>query len=140
MTNHLLKKQLPALKMKQNKVKLYAKSLAEIILKKGIDEKKIVNNFVKLLIGSGYEGKSKEILSLAEDMILAKQGKNKITFETARTITASQKKILEKIIKKGDIVREKINPELIAGIKIIINDSKQFDASMQSKLQKIIAL
>ena len=36
------------------------------------------------------------------------------------------------------VVKEKIDPELIAGIKIIINDSKQFDASMQSKLQKII--
>ena len=75
-----------------------------------------------------------------KDISLAKQGKNKITFETARTTTASQKKILEKIVKKGDVVKEKINPELIAGIKIIINDSKQFDASMQSKLQKIIAL
>ncbi len=126
--------------MKQNKVKLFAKSLAEVISKKEIDEKKVVNNFVKLLVSSGYEGKSKEILSLAEDIILAKQGKNKITFETARTTTASQKKILEKIVKKGDVVKEKINPELIAGIKIIINDSKQFDASMQSKLQKIIAL
>ena len=71
------------MKMKQNKVKLYAKSLAEIILKKGIDEKKIVNNFVKLLIGSGYEGKSKEILSLAEDIILAKQGKNKTSVNVA---------------------------------------------------------
>ena len=128
------------MKMKQNKVKLFAKSLAEVISKKEIDEKKVVNNFVKLLVSSGYEGKSKEILSLAEDIILAKQGKNKITFETARTTTASQKKILEKIVKKGDVVKEKINPELIAGIKIIINDSKQFDASMQSKLQKIIAL
>ncbi len=126
--------------MKQNKVKLFAKSLAEVISKKEIDEKKVVNNFVKLLVSSGYEGKSKEILSLAEDIILAKQGKNKITFETARTTTASQKKILEKIVIKGDVVKEKINTELIAGLKLIINDSKQFDASMQSKLQKIIAL
>ena len=37
----------------------------------------------------------------------------------------------------GVVVKEKINPELIAGVKIIINNSKQFDASMKSKLQKI---
>jgi len=122
---------------KQSKLKLYAKALAEIVAKKGIDEKKVISNFVKLLVSSGYENKSKEILELAEDIILAKQGKRKITFETVRKSTPSQNKLLEKFVKKGDIVKEKINPELIAGIKIIINDSKQFDASMQSKLQKI---
>jgi len=123
--------------IKQSKIKLYAKALAEAALKKGADEKKIVNNFVKLLVSAGIEGKSKEILTLAEEMILAKQGKRKITFETARKITAGQKKILEGVAKEGDIVKEKINKELIAGVKIIINDSKQFDASMQSKLQNI---
>ena len=124
--------------MNKNKTKLYAKALAEVLSKKGIDDKKIVNNFVKLLINAGYERKSKEILELAENLLLAKQGKRKITFETARKITPSQQKILESFAKKGDIVKEKINPELIAGIKIIINESKQFDASMQSKLQNLL--
>ena len=58
---------------------------------------------------------------MAEEIILAKQGKKKIIFETARKMTASQKKILEGFAKEGDVIKEKINPELIAGIKIIIN-------------------
>jgi len=70
-------------------------------------------------------------------MLLVKQGKSKITFETARKITASQKKLLDSFVKNGDVVKEKINPEIIAGVKIIINNSKQFDSSMQSKLQNI---
>lgn len=123
---------------KKVKAKLYANALADILSKKSaIDEKKVVSSFVKLLISAGLEGRSKEILDLARDIVLARQGKRKITFETARQLVPSQKKILEKFVKKGDIVREKINAELIAGIKIIINDSKQFDASMQSKLQNI---
>ena len=85
----------------------------------------------------GLEKKSKEILNLAEEMLLVKQGKSKITFETARKITASQKKLLDSFVKNGDVVKEKINPEIIAGVKIIINNSKQFDSSMQSKLQNI---
>ena len=63
--------------------------------------------------------------------------KKKIIFETARKITAHQKKILEGIAKSGDLIKEKINPELIAGIKIIINNNRQFDGSMKSKLQNI---
>jgi len=126
---------------KQQTIKLYAKALAEVLSKKGgilaSEEKKIVNNFIKLLVSTGYEGKAAEILDLAEDFILAKQGNKKITFETARKITSAQKKIMDSFVKKGDVVKQKINPELIAGIKIIINDSRQFDSSMQSKLNKI---
>ncbi len=128
--------------MKQNKTKLYAKVLAEVLSTKkelsDAEEKKIVNNFVKLLVDSGYEKKSKEILDLTQDLLLQKQGKRKINFETARKITPSQNKILENFIKKGDVVKESINTKLIAGIKIIINDSKQLDGSLQSKLQKIL--
>lgn len=122
---------------KQNKTKLYAKALAEVLMKKGVDEEKAVANFVKLLVKEGQEKKAKEILNLAEDFLLEKQGKNKITFEIARRITAENRALLKKIAKEGDVVKEKINHELIAGVKIIINGNKQFDASMQSKLQNI---
>ena len=126
--------------MKRNQSKLYAKALSEIIFEgvKPAEEKKIVDNFLKLLEKSGQQKKAKEILDITEDLLLAKRGKRKIIFHTARKMTADQKKILRSFIKDGDTVTEKIEPELIAGIKIIINDSKQFDASMQSKLKKII--
>lgn len=130
--------------MKQNKIKLYAKALSEIIF---ADEKtrgrrastdSVVVNFVKLLVKDGQEKKAKEILNLAEDLLLAKQGKRKITFEIARRLSAGHRAMLKEFVKEGDKVHEKVNHELIAGIKIIINDSRQFDASMQSKLQKIL--
>ncbi|MCX6720496.1 MAG: F0F1 ATP synthase subunit delta [Candidatus Staskawiczbacteria bacterium] len=127
---------------KQAKIKLYAEALAEIIIEKKAEgperSRRIVANFVKLLVGAGYENKAKEILELVEDMLLQKQGKRKITFETARKSTPSQNKLLEKFVKKGDILKEKINPELIAGVKIVINEERQFDNSMQSKLNNIL--
>jgi len=123
--------------MKHNKIKIYAKALASVIYDGKVENSKIVKNFTNLLISSGYDKKSKEILELAENILLAKQGKRKIIFETARKMMSEQKKILEKFVKEGDVVKEKINPELIAGIKIIINESQQFDVSMQNKLQKI---
>jgi F0F1-type ATP synthase delta subunit len=124
-------------KMKKGNIKLYAKALAQILSQKEFDEKKIINNFVKLLIGSGYESKSKEILNLTQNILLQKQGLRSLTFETARKPSASQKKMIESMVKKGDIVKEKINPELIAGIKVIINNEKQFDNSLLAKLNNI---
>jgi len=122
---------------KQTRIKLYAKALAESLLTKGVDQQKVAKNFVKLLVKERLEGKAREILEIAESLLLQKQGKKRIVFETARKTTAGQKKILESIAKKGDIVKEKINPQLIAGVKIIINGSQQFDASLQSKLSNI---
>ena len=121
----------------KNNTTLYAKALAEILSQKEFDKEKIVKNFVKLLIDNGCESKSEEILTLTQDLLLQKEGKRKIMFETARAVTPGQKKLIESMVKKGDVINEKINPELIAGIKIIINSSVQFDASLQSKLQKI---
>jgi F0F1-type ATP synthase delta subunit len=123
---------------KQIKIKLYAKALAEVLSQKNVDEKKVIINFVNILAKSGYESKTNEILDLAENMLLQKQGKKKIVFETARKTTSSQRKILDGFVEKGDVVKEKNNPELIAGIKIIINGEKQLDNSMLNKLNNII--
>ena len=81
--------------MKQNKVKLYATALAEILAEKKFDEKKVTSNFVKLLVSAGLEKKSKEILELAEEILLTKRGNKKIVIESARKITAGQRKVFQ---------------------------------------------
>lgn len=125
--------------MNKDKVKSYATALAEILEKDLIaaEQKKVALNFIKLLIKNGDLGKAKKILDQAQDILLIKKGKRKITIESARRVTAANKKLLQSVAKEGDIITNKINPDLIAGIKIIINDSKQFDASMQKRLQSI---
>jgi len=125
----------------KNITKLYARALAEVISKKPASAQEVSawqSNFVKILVKAGLENKVKEILDLTEDLVLAKQGNSKITIETARKILVSQKKMIEKFVNKGDVVKEKISPELIAGVKITINGSKQFDASMLNKLNNIL--
>lgn len=121
------------------KAKDYAKALVDLILQKGkpAEDKKILDNFLKILEKNGDIKKAKEITALAESIYFKKTGKKKIIIETARKIDQSQRNLLRSLEKEGDITEEKINKELIAGIKIIINNEKQFDASMQRKLQKI---
>ncbi|MCX6721615.1 MAG: F0F1 ATP synthase subunit delta [Candidatus Staskawiczbacteria bacterium] len=111
--------------------------VAEVAIKGTADENKVAKNLVKVLVSAGLEEKFKNVLSVAEDFILVSQGRRKIIFETARAVTPSQRKLMDSIVKKGDKIKEKINPDLIAGIKIIINGSKQLDASMQHKLRNI---
>ncbi|MEK7061652.1 MAG: F0F1 ATP synthase subunit delta [Patescibacteria group bacterium] len=121
------------------KPKDYATALIELILKKTTlsQEKKISDNFLNLLEKNGDIGKAKKIIALVEVLFFKKTGRKKIILQTARKMSSEQKGLLESLVKKGDIVKEEINKELIAGVKIIINNEKQFDASMKKKLENI---
>lgn len=121
------------------KSKQYAKRLSEVMVKPGVDAKKISDNFLKLLQKNGDMKKAKEIVFLAENLFIKKTGRRKVILETARRIHPKQKELVMSVASKGDIVEEKISPELLAGIKIIIN-SKQLDLSMQRKINNLFNL
>ncbi len=101
------------------------------------DKKKITTNFLALLRKNGDEKKVRQIIALAEGLLLKKTGNRKVVLETARK--TDTKSITKLFIEKGDIVQEKINPSLIAGIKITVDGSKQLDLSLKNKLDNIYA-
>jgi F0F1-type ATP synthase delta subunit len=119
------------------RVKDYAKSLAGLLSEEKIPDKKLTVGFIKLLERQGDLNKAKQIIKQAEFLLAKKQGKKSVVFETARKITESQKKSLAKFVDKGDIIKEKVNSELIAGVKIIMDGEEQLDMSLQKKLQDI---
>ena len=116
------------------KPKIYAQALADL-MEKGLNQKGM-EKFFKFLEKNGDLNKAKEIVALAEDLFVKKTGRRKVTVETARKMKPKQKELVESITHKGDIISEKINKDLIAGIKIIVND-EQLDLSMQKKLNNI---
>jgi len=126
--------------MNKSKTKIYAKALAEVIAKGPVSAQEASAwqiNFVKILVKAGLEKRANEILDLSESMILKNKGNKKIIFEAARRLTRDNKALLKQFVKEGDIVKEKINRELIAGVKVIVDGERQLDYSMQDKLQSI---
>jgi len=109
----------------KTKAKDYAKALVEV---KKFDAKQ----FLRIVQKNGDTKKLKDIVLLAEKMMLAKTGNHKIILETARAMSKKMS-----IGKKGDVVEEKINPSLIAGVKIMVNGEKQLDFSLSKKLNTI---
>lgn len=113
--------------------KLYAQAL---IAAKG---NKVISNFLDLLRRNRDEKKLPQIITEAENLLLLKSGKRKVIIESARPLNDNQKKLLQKILKPGDVLEEKISPELIAGVKITINGELQFDGTLARKLKKMFA-
>jgi len=119
------------------KTRDYAKALAEILSDKNFNEKQITQGFLRLLERQGDIKKAKEIISATKILLAKKKGKKSVTFESARKLSDGQKQMLSKFIDEGDIVEEKINKELIAGVKIIIDSEKQLDQTILRKINNI---
>ena len=117
------------------KPKQYAEALAGCILEKEADGKKISANFLALLQKNGDIKHISQIIAGAEALLLKKTGNKKIILETARQ--TDTKSAMAALAKNGDIVEEKINPILVAGLKVIVNGERQLDMSLAHKLNNI---
>jgi F0F1-type ATP synthase delta subunit len=122
---------------------VYAKALVEILsVPKGSAGKKtddeIAKNFLALVRRNGDESHLRRILEEASRFARGKSGMRKVTLESARPLRPPQRAALAGFVKPGDVVEERIDPELVAGIKIIVNDEMQFDGSLRNKLNKVL--
>ncbi len=141
--------------MTKYSVKNYAVALAGLMASSHLSDKKVIHpvksakggvalseqqfnwasNFLKLLEKNRDLKNAKKIITLAQKYFLERKGNKSIILETARK--TELKSVLRSLLKEGDIVEEKSNPELIAGIKIIIGNEKQLDFSLSKKLEQV---
>lgn len=119
-------------------VHTYARALVEAIEDPNISDSVIEKNFLALVKKYGDEGHLARILEEASRLARGKSGMRKVSIDSARALSASQKEHLAQFIKPHDEVEERIDPELIAGIKITVNDELQFDGSLKNKLNKVL--
>jgi F0F1-type ATP synthase delta subunit len=121
-------------------VKNYAEALAAAIHGAEPSRKDIIaRNFLNMLRRSGDEAHAEKIIDAAERLLRKKDGGREIVFESARSLKRSAENPLLKIAKEKDVVVERINSALVAGVRIVIDNEKEFDGSLKGKLDKIFA-
>jgi len=123
----------------RHKTEDYAKVLAAIISEPltAEEERKVVANFFFLLKKNGDSRGAKKIIDAAEKLLRKKSGGRKIVLESARPLKEPAGRILAGVARAGDEIEEVVNPKLIAGIKVTVNDESQFDGSLSRKLEKM---
>ena|SRR3989338_5608552 len=118
----------------------YAKALAQVLgehPKK--EEERLLKRFLGALKKNGDSGTLYKIIPIAESLMLKKAGNAKWVIETARPIPHA-KRAVKALAKLGDVIQEAINPELIAGIRIIKNGERQFDGSLRRKIEQLFVI
>lgn len=120
--------------------RIYATALAEALDGKPKEEQKqIANRFLQIVYKNRDKQKLGRILEETEKIILIKTDTAKVRLESVEPVSAKLKHEIKEVINKNVLFSEKIKPELLAGIKILINDELLIDASAQSRLNKIFA-
>jgi len=97
----------------------------------------IVKGFVRLLAKTGDIGRAEKITAAVEKLMVKIRGGRWATIEFARPIELKIKRRITNIFSAGDKIEEKINPALIAGVRVTLNGEKEFDNSLQRKLKKL---
>ena len=98
----------------------------------------LIANLIK---SANRHGDGRLLPKIAEEVeaLTAKQaGGQVVLMESARVLGAHAKKGLMRHFLKKDIVREKIRPELIAGVRININGEKELDRSFKGIIERML--
>ena len=104
---------------------------------RGAEEKRAIENFIGLVRKNGDWGAIHKILAVTEKVVREKTGARKFVFETARPLGKLLDRLRKELTKPSDVIEEKINPEMVAGVKITVNDEREFDGSLKQKLDRL---
>lgn len=107
-------------------------------LKETPDEKKdiVLANFVKLIGKNGDMPKRDKIVEAVHKKIVNMNGGKWVDVELAREASEPRLRIIKEMFTDKDHVDFKINPALVAGVRIKVNE-KELDNSLQNKLKKL---
>ena len=112
-----------------------AKALCQVLLKKGVNQDKLAESFVQEM--KKKRVKIKDVLFFLEKEIRQKTGEKKAVVETARPISEKMRKMIQDNFSSFGLVETKVNPALVAGARITIDEELQFDGSFSGKIKNM---
>jgi len=118
--------------------KIYARAFAAAAADKSRSEELLVKNLIAAVRKNGDMRQMGKIVYLVEKILLKKSGRDKWLAETARPVK-NLRAAFKNLIKAEDFLEEKIDPGVIAGIRITMNDERQFDGTLNKKINKLFS-
>ncbi len=116
---------------------MYARALLEVLKTEPKDKEAVMRQFVALLQRTGDVKKGQKIIEAVERKLTKEAGGRYVEIQSARKLPRESIVSFEEFMKKGDRVATRVHPELIAGVRVIIDDSWVVDATLRARLQKL---
>lgn len=121
-------------------IKQYALALSSALeTKKKEDAKRIIRNFLHILSRNGDQSKIDLIAKEVERQERIKKGIYKVELTSSTKVSNRLKEEIEKILGKKIDFTEKIDADIYAGLKILVEDELLIDATAKSQIAKIFS-
>lgn len=116
-------------------IRQYAEALLLALEDKNRRERReVIGRFLVVLRKKRDGAKLTQIIKTLELLQLKKEGLHKVVLESASPPGLKIKTEVEKILGKKIFIEERINPELMAGIRILVDEEIFIDASAKRRL------
>lgn len=121
--------------------KYYARAFAELIHDKMTSAEKdaLVANLVASIRRHGDTGKFPAIMKETARMLRKKTGAREVLIETARPLKGDPARMFKGLIGPHDAVETRVTPELVAGVKITLDDEREFDMTLKRKIDMLFS-
>ena len=117
----------------------YAEALfAALEDKSDADQKKIVKRFAEMLIKDRAAARLPAIIMAYEKLQQKKQGIHSVRLETAAPATEKLKEQIHTILGKEINFEEVVNPHLLGGVKILVDNEILIDASAKHHIDVML--
>lgn len=101
------------------------------------EEDQVLKDFAAVIKKHGDQGSGEHIAHAFEALSVRKDGGRMVILETARVLPDLELDKLKKSFGPKDRLTIKQNPELVAGVRIIIDSERELDMTMAGKLEKM---
>lgn len=121
-------------------IRQYATALLRVIKdKSGKKQQDALRNFIQIIRQNRDFSRLASIIREIERQYLQETGFKKIEIESAAPISPEIKKEISRLVGEKVFMEESIRQELLAGIKIIVNEEFLIDASAKKQIKRFFA-
>jgi F0F1-type ATP synthase delta subunit len=125
--------------------KQYASALFESLQEKGLPAGRqgakadvVVKGFVKMLVGNYDRALLPKILMQFKKLERTKAGRHEVVLTSARPLEKSVIADVKKKVGENSGITEVVDPQVLGGVRILINDEIIIDGTMKSRINKMV--
>lgn len=116
----------------------YAKAFLSLLEEYPKEEKRITEGFIRTLAASGDLSRVDEVLEALEKTIAKREGHRRIIVRSARPLTESTLERIRSEFGKSALAANRVVPELLGGVQIIVNGETMIDTTLKRKLAALL--
>lgn len=116
---------------------IYARAFRKALKEKNAAPEDIIRNLGTIVNEHCTSRQSAHIVRRVSEEIVHHAGGKWVVIETARGVGDSMQKKIKKAFRDVDYIEQRMQPELVSGVRIVVDGEKEFDGSLKRKLDTL---